>query len=315
MVQIRQGTWDNKKIALLTAHPESFSEEIISRLARRNWQVGVNTPKIGVAFKAINCGTCSLLIIHDTKELPASFALRAQIVDPIAILTPTIVVTHPEHQTEAELLKDIGNPILVENGANPADFIGKFEWMLRRWGQGHHQQLFQARKMYADQQFLPFSNLITTLKEDPELQSLITPCMAQLLMKQSNFKTVEKLLLAALKGNPRNIGIIINLVEFYLRAVMPETALKIIAATRKNHGSPRILFSDQIQAHLMLNQTKECIPLLESLVRENYCREQATHFLARCLYAEGYIERFQQITSHQIPVIEEFRNRWQKAAG
>lgn len=313
MVQMQPASWDNTKIALLSAQPSTFPDEVTSRLERRQWTF-VRTSKTVDAFKAITSGRCSVLIIHDTPELPASFVLRAQIVEPIAIITPTIVVTHQDHKIETAFIKDIGAPEIVESPVNPAAFIGSFEWLIRRWSQGSLRKLYQARKLFLDKQYLLFSKLIGNLKEDADLQPLVTPCMAQILMRQSDFKTVEKLLLTSLKEHPRNIGIIVNLVEFYLRAAMPETALKIIAATRKNHGNPRMLFSDQIQAHLMLNQIKECIPLLEALVREDYCRRQASAFLARCLYAEGYKERFEKAVSNQVPLIEEFQNKWNKAA-
>jgi hypothetical protein len=315
MVQTPQGAWDNPNIALISAAPLTFPDEVLSRLERRHWHIPVRTPKIQEAFKALNTGKCSILIVHDTPELPASFVLRAQIVDPVSIITPTIVVCHPSHNQEQALIKDLGQPELIESPVNPASFIGSFEWLTRRWSQGNLRKLYQARRLFLEKQFLLFSKLLTNLKAEADLQPLVTPCMAQILMRQTDFKSVEKLLLTALKEHPRNVGIIINLVEFYMRAAMPETALKILAATRKNHGNPRLLYSDQIQAHLMLNQLKDCIPLLEALVREDYCRKQAQDFLARCLYAEGHMDRFQRMVEHQVPLIEEFKARWNKAVG
>lgn len=314
MVQMQQASWDNQKIALLSSAPSAFSEEVISRLERRQWTFLVKTSKISEAFKAIASGRCSVLVINDSPDLPASFILRTQIVDPIAIITPTIIVLHPNHKVEAALVKEIGAPEIVESPLNPATFIGNFEWLIRRWSQGSLRKLYQARRLYVEKQYLPFSKLILSLKQDPEALPFVTPCMAQILMKQADFKGVERLLLNALKEYPRNIGIIVNLVEFYMQAAMPETALKIITATRKNHGNPRMMFSDQIQAHLMLNQVQDCIPLLEELVRENYCRQQASDFLARCLYAEGYKERFENAVAHQAPLIDRFQTKWNKVA-
>ena len=310
----RPEIWDNPNIAMVSSNPSSFPEEVMSRLRRRQWHISLKTSQVSEAFKAFNEAKCSILLIHDTPALPASFILRAQIADPVATLTPTMVVCHPAHSQDLALLKEIGIPELVGSSINPAAFIGGFEYLIRRWSSGTLRHVFQARRHLLNRQFLPFSKLMTSLKADADLQPLVTPCTAQILMRQTDFKSVESLLLDALKEHPRNIGIIANLVEFYLRAAMPETALKLLAAARKNHGSPRILCADQVQAHLMLNQVHACIPLLEELIKEDYCRQQAEEFLARCLFAEGYTERFQRLVAHETPVVDDFKLRWNKTA-
>ena len=310
----RPEIWDCPNIALVSSSPSTFSEEIMGRLRRRQWHISLKTKQVGEAFKAFNEGKCSVLMIHDTPELPASFVLRAQIADPVATLTPTMVICHPAHNQDLGLLKEIGIPELIDSSINPAAFIGGFEYLIRRWSSGSLRKVYQARRYLLDRQFLPFSKLMTLLKSEADLQPLVTPCTAQILMRQTDFKSVETLLLNALKEHPRNIGIIANLVEFYLRAAMPETALKLLAAARKNHGSPRILCADQIQAHLMLNQVSACIHLLEELIKEDYCREQAEEFLARCLFAEGYSERFQRLVAHESDVVDDYKLRWNKSA-
>lgn len=314
MAQSTQGPGDIPQIALVSANPKTFSEEIVARLKRRQWAVSVQTPRISEALQALHSNQCTLLLVHDTPELPASFILRSQILDPLGILTPTIVVCDRAHNQEMPLLKELGMPELIESDENPAAFVGGFEWLIRRWNQGSLRRLYQARRHYLAKEFLPFSKIMTSLKTEPELLPLVTPCMAQILMRQTDYKAVEKLLLAALKEHPRNIGIIINTVEFYMRAAMPETALKILSATRKNHGNPRLLISDQIQAHLMLNELSPCIELLEELVREDYCRRQAQDFLARCLYAEGHLDRFRDAIQNHLLLADEFKQKWNKSA-
>lgn len=314
MAQKIQGPGDIPHIALVSANPKSFSEEIIARLKRRQWSVSVQSTRIGDALNALHKNQCSLLLVHDTPELPASFILRAQFLDPVGILTPTLVVCDQAHKQDMALLKELGLPELIESSENPAAFIAGFEFLLRRWNQGNLRLIFQARRHYIAKEYLPFSKIMTGLKSFPELLPLVTPCTAQILMRQTDYKSVEKLLLGALKEHPRNIGIIINTVEFYLRAAMPETALKILSATRKNHGNPRLLISDQIQAHLMLNELGPCIELLEELIREDYCRNQALEFLARCLYAEGYSERFREAMKGHLLRADEFKLHWNRQA-
>lgn len=305
---------ENPKIALISGQLNAFPAENLARLSRRNYKTGIETANVEEAFKTLYTGKCSILLIHDTPELPASFVMRSQIVDPVAIITPTIVACHPAHRSDMQLIQEIGQPVLVEDTDNPAAFIGSFEWLLRRWGQGSAKKLHQARILYLKKDYKRFSQLLTALRGESDVQPLVTPCIAQLLMRHGDFKTTEHFLLDALREFPRNIGIIANLIEVYLKAAMPETALKVLSAARKNHGSVPLLFPDQIQAHLMLNQVPECIPLLETLVRENYSGRQAQIFLARCLYAEGYQNRFQQVVENLGSHEDEYRHAWHKTA-
>lgn len=310
----RPEIWDIPNIALISATPSTFPDEILGRLKRRNWQVSLKATRIRDGFKSLYDGKTSIMLVHDTPELPASFVLRAQIADPLAIITPTIVVAHESHSQDLGLFKEFGMPEVIESATNPAAFIGGFEYLVRRWSVGNLRRLYQARRFLIEKKYLPFTKLLTSLNLEGDIQPLVTPCTAQLLLRQVDFKSVEKMLLAALKEHPRNIGIIVNLVEFYLRAAMPETALSLLAAARKNYGSPRVLGSDQIQAYLMLNQVGPCIPILEDLIKEDYCRKQAQEFLVRCLYAEGYSDRFERASASLNSSVDEFKMSWNKAA-
>ena len=307
--------WDNKKFALLSAAATRFSEENMQRMDRRGWTAGLVSHSPDQCLKALNSGSCSIIVVHDTPEVPASFLLRAQLVDPVGIISPTLVIMHPAHQSEAAIIKDFGQPDVVNDPKNPSEFTDAFEWMLRRWQTGNLKTLIAARKVYISKDFKKAAQMLTALRSEVDVQHLVTPCVTQLLMKQGQFKSVETYLLQALKTHPRNIGLIANLSELYLRSAMPGTALKILEAAKKNHGGLRPLYPDQIQAHLMLGQVEAAIPLLETLVRENYRSRDAGEFLARCLMSEGYSERLAQ-TSTQLGINEEeVKNAWNKLAG
>lgn len=285
------------------------------RMERRGWAPGIVSHSPEQCLKALNTGSCSIIVVHDTPEIPASFLLRAQLVDPVGIISPTLVLIDPAHQSEAAIIKDLGQPDVVNNPSNPGEFTDAFEWMLRRWQTGNLKNLIAARRVYIGKDFKKAAQMLTALRSEVDVQHLVTPCVAQLLMKQGQFKSVESYLLQALKVHPRNIGLVANLSELYLRAAMPGTALKVLDAARKNHGSLRPLFPDQIQAHLMLNQIEAAIPLLESMVRDNYRSRDAGDFLARCLMSEGHSERLQDMGA-SFPLNEtEFKNAWNKLAG
>lgn len=310
-----QDVWENKRFAFLSAATTRFPDENMIRMERRGWRPGIQTHSVEQCLKALNNGSCSIMVVHDTPEVPASFLLRAQLVDPVAIITPTLVVIDPAHSGEAAILKDFGQPDLVNNINNPGEFTDGFEWMIRRWSAGNLKKLLAARKFYIGKDFKKAAQLLTGLRSEVDVQHLVTPCVAQLLMKQGQYKSVETYLLQALKVHPRNIGLIATLSELYLRAAMPGTALMILEAARKNHGGLRPLYGDQIQAHIMLNQIEACIPLLETLVRDNYRSRDSGLFLARCLMAEGYSEQLQR-TSELMEINEiDFKNAWNKLAG
>ncbi|MBC7661349.1 MAG: hypothetical protein H7249_16765 [Chitinophagaceae bacterium] len=307
--------WDNKRFAFLSAAASRFPEENMVRMERRGWFPGLHTHSVEQCLKALNNGSCSIIVVHDTPEVPASFLLRAQLVDPVGIITPTLVAIDEAHAGEAAVLKDFGNPDLVSNISNPSEFTDSFEWMLRRWSTGNLRKLLFARSVYIGKDFKKAAQMLTALRSEVDVQHLVTPCIAQLLMKQGQFKSVESYLLQALKVHPRNIGLIANLSELYLRSAMPGTALKVLEAARKNHGGLRPLYPDQIQAHLMLGQVEQAIPLLEALVRDNYRGRDAGVFLARCLMAEGFTERLERTTELLQINQTEFKNAWNKLAG
>jgi predicted Zn-dependent protease len=311
---ISKDLWDNKKFALLSAAASRFPEENMIRMDRRGWSAGLITHSPEQCLKAVSAGTCSILIVHDTPEVPASFLLRAQLADPVGIISPTLVLVDPAHQSEAAVIKDLGQPDLVNNPLNPGEFTDAFEWMLRRWQTGNLKNLLAARRVYIGKDFKKAAQMLTALRSESDVQHLVTSCVAQLLMKQGQYKQVESYLLQALKAHPRNIGLVANLSELYLRAAMPNTALKVLEAARKNHGSLRPLYPDQIQAHIMLGQIEAAIPLLESLVREDYRGRDAGSFLARCLMTEGHTERL-TAASNALHINEtEFKTAWNKLA-
>lgn len=284
-------------------------------MERRGWSPGVVSHSPEQCLRALNTGACAIIVVHDTPEVPASFLLRAQLVDPVGIISPTLVLVDPAHQSEAALIKDFGQPDIVNNPLNPGEFTDAFEWMIRRWQTGNLKNLISARRVFVGKDYKKAAQMLTALRAEVDVQHLVTPCVAQLLMKQGQFKNVESYLLTALKSYPRNIGLVANLSELYLRAAMPNTALKVLEAARKNHGGLRPLFPDQIQAHLMLGQVEAAIPLLETMVRENYRRKDASDFLARCLMSEGYSDRVLETTADLQINEADIRTAWNKLAG
>ena len=123
--------------------------------------------------------------------------------------------------------------------------------------------------------------VLTGLISKPELMPLLAPSIAYGIRGQSDAKVVEKVLLNAIRELPRNLGIILATIDFYLHMAMPDTALKVIEATKKNHGNPALILPEQIQAKLMLNEVSECVPLLKELVDRKFMPKTAVSRLGK----------------------------------
>lgn len=306
------GNWDNPQIVFLADNQVVLDSEVVDRLSRRGWKVALHTSSIFKAFRAIYENKASILIIGDSAALPAILCLRNVVSDPILILTPTVVICTNSHAADKSHMKELGHPEIIDAPINPASFIESFEWLLRRWSQGPLQQLRLTRRLLLEKKISEAVKTLSHLMTETEIIPLAVPCLAHFIRRQSDARAVEKILLNALKEHPRNLGIILVMVDFYIKAAMPDTALKIIAAARKNHGNPQVIIPEQVQALVMLNRISEVIPLLESMKATKFMPESAHSFLQRCFYAEGYLEKFKKYFENQDVLIEEFQKSWSK---
>ena len=157
--------------------------------------------------------------------------------------------------------------------------------------------------------------MLTAMIGIKELMPLIAPSIAKSLRGQSDAKIVEKVLLNAIREYPRNLGIILAAIDFYLHIGMPGTALKVIAAAKKNHDNPKILVPEEVQAHLMLNDVGSCIPLLRDLMEAKFMPDTANQFISRCLYAEGHIEDFMDSIGHRTANLDLYKQAWIRKSG
>lgn len=306
------GSWESPNIIYIASESTPFPEEISDRLGRRGWKVALTTGSVLHGFKALYENKGSVLVVGDSPDLPAIITLRNQVSDPLAILTPTIVSCCEENAGDKSSLIELGTPKLIDQPLNPAEFVGALEWTLRSWSQGYLKKLTEAKLHLLKQRPKASMQILAQIMNTHEIIPLAVPCLGHFIRRQTEAKNVEKILLNALKEHPRNLGVIIAIVDFYLKVAMPETALKLISFTRKNHGNPRVVIPEQIQALLMLNRVSECIPLLEQLKASGFMPKAANNFLMRCLYAEGFTDRFEHLATGHPLISEQFQKLWAK---
>ena len=306
--------WYKPQVLYISASQHGLVSEVVERLSRRGWSVALFTPSVTEAFQALEAGQASVLLIEDSEDLPAGHVLRAQLSHPVALLTPTLVACS-ERLPERAWLKEMGNPEIIDSPINPMKFIESLEWLIRRWSTGHQANALEVQKLLVAGDRDQAVEQLTRLANAKELATIVAPCMARFLRHKSEAKALEKILLTAIRENPRNVGVILATIDFYLHVAMPSTALKIINATKKNHGNPAMLIPEHIQALVMLNEIDQCIPLLEELLRQHYLPEIVQRFLSRCHFAEGHTEEFLASVENKKDSIHNYNVVWQRKTG
>ena len=220
-----------------------------------------------------------------------------------------------DRQVDKALFKEVGTPEVIDSPINPSDFMESLQFLLTRWRHGAMPKLFNVRQLMIKGKQMEAMKQLTQMVGDPEMMSIIAPTIANGIRGQSDSKVVEKVLLNAIREHPRSLGIILSTIDFYLHAGMPETALKVIAAAKRNHGNPNLLIPEQIQAKIMLNQVEDCIPLLQTLIDADFLPETAKAFLSRCMYAEGHVEGFMNSIGHRVVPFDQFKQAWTIKSG
>jgi hypothetical protein len=65
-----------------------------------------------------------------------------------------------------------------------------------------------------------------------------------------------------------------------------------------------------VQALLMLNRIKECIPYLQQLIDNNYFPEVARQYLPRLYYSSGELEAFDKAIKYRPEKFDEYQRAW-----
>ena len=310
MIQRQSKDRINKILAIVDGHQGGLESEIYTRLARRNWSVGLETASVTDLFSAIYRGKVDGIIFKDSQALPVSLLLRYQIADPIAILMPTLAIYDQEHERDQNSLRTLGEPTLISSSANTVSFISEFEWMVRKWQTGAFNKLGRARMNIVSGKVQVGLKAINALMEHSELCSLVVICLAKYLRKQKNIIAAEKILLTALKNSSKGLGVVLSLVDLYLSTGMPDTALHFLKSAKARFGYSKAILIDFIQAYVLINEPQKILEVAEVARKENFLPEVLSQFVARLYYAGGNVSLLRELPDLQKINADAFEKEW-----
>lgn len=304
--------WGNRTAVAITGSDKGIAIELHERMTRRGWVITKTTDSCESAFRELQTGKASFLIIDDTATLPLALVLRKQINHPVASLTPTLAFCREVNYRDIECLGSIGMPEILQLPVTPSKFIESFELMVRRWLTPQFAEIrIAAQKIIIGQNQLAIK-LLNRLASSQNFMPVIVPTLALYLREQEQYQTSEKILLKAVKQFPKSMGVILALVDFYLASAMPEMALKLLNSVKSSYNHPKVLYYDFAQAHLMLNQAELALTYLEKLFEDGVMKETMRDYLARIYYAEGRMGEFKEIIGNNPTLFIKFEKSWKK---
>ncbi len=263
-------------------------------------------------LRAIESFQADIIIIDDNSTNSAISVMRSYISSPVCCLTPTIVLMNESKKVDGQILATLNRPMVIHKPLSPGRFANGFKALHNVWSQGFFKEIIDALKKFNLKQNDEAMQILIQLTRNSKAQSIVAPAIAALVRQSGNTKVAEKILLAALKISPLDVGVIVALIDLYIRYGMPQTALRLIKSFESVLGVTSLTSIDALQAHLMLNDIDEAIERTKALLAQNMLGTDGRDMLAKLYYCEGRMQEFSQ-TLHSETKANKIATAWNRS--
>jgi hypothetical protein len=302
--------WENRWAIAYSNSQRSIGIELKDMLSKRDWKIVEATPSLDAAFANVSIGKASLLIIDDTDQDPAAIVQRQQLFHQVACMTPTLILCSQVNETDFKCMASMGEPVMVTKPLSPKSLLEGFDQLADRWSTGYLDELRKVAVKMAEGQAQTGFRLLTDLVQANHKVPLATAALALYYRRLGDLRMTEKVLVSAIKQGCFEMSVILPLIDLYLYAACPKLALKLIEAAYERFNRPNFLCADAVQAYLMLNRVKDCIPYLQQMSENEYFPEVARHYLPRVYYSCGELEQFDKSIKYKAERFDDYQRAW-----
>lgn len=306
--------WDNRNAILITASTGGLDSEITERFERRKWAISRATASVEAAIQEITSRRASFLIVDDHPDLPSPYVLRQLLNYKVAFFTPTMILSQYKDGKEKSCFSSLFPLQVLEKPIVPSRFIDSFEYMLFQWSNGDLAEMYAAGQHFLKGNVQNCVRSLAKLIANREISGQATACLSLFLRENRDFKTAEKILLSALKQHSKHMGVLLSLVDLYLKAAMPFMAQRLLQSGNAAYGQPLTLAIDTVQTHILLNDLNGCVPILEKMIASDFLPDLSRQILARILFAEGLQEKLQAHLTNQPSILAKLQFSWSSKA-
>lgn len=302
--------WQNRRAIAYSRSAKSMGIVLKDILSRRDWRLIEVTSSVEEAFANLTIGNASLLIIDDTLEDPASLIMRQQLFDPVAAITPTLLIYSAQNETDLQCMQSMGEPILVKKPLTPKDFINAFDRLIEKWSSGYLVEVRKAAAKMSAGQVQSGFKILTEIVQSGKVAPIANAALSLHYRQRQDLAMTERVLQAAIRQGVFEMTVILPLIDLYLYSGCPAKALELIEKANQAFGQPNFLCIDAIQCNILLNRIKECTPYLKQMIANEYFAEVARHYLPRIVYSSGQLDEFDKSIKFRAERFDEYQRAW-----
>ena len=290
-----------------------FLKEVVRSIG---WHVIKVTPHAREAIACVNRGEACLIVIDDSLQEPAISLVRQMMPFIAYFTTPVFAFVRDEHKFETIVLEKMGQIGIIDKPLTPSRFLPAFTRLIRQWETREYTTLRMCSYRYAElkdtQQFKGWLTKLTGLEA---LRHAAAAALAKVLLEEGSLREAERILLDALKRNPKNLTTVLTLGDLYLGAALPDVALRFFLSAHRSHEYSCGILPDVIQARMMLNRISEVLQDLEEMSRKHYMREQINPMLARLYLSQGRSKEAREILREKRGLFNHMQKSWEELSG
>lgn len=266
------------------------SEHPISQYLQRQGDTITRCPSSVEAAIHLSRQSFQLIIADDTKTCSSIATLLHLNESPFALATPAIPILLESRNSEFSFLQKYGYPVVLPRTAP----IGTVENAIRKneqiWSTVEYRKLHQIAAIggfeSATEQKQIFEILVPLLKNEL-MNSVAARILARIQCRLGKIKEAEKILLAAVRNQPKNPANLIALATYYIKFSRSALAVQLLQRGMITHGPSAMFKYPLCQAFIVLGQYGEAITILKMLRRDEFQVQEVGLALAKLHLATG----------------------------
>jgi tetratricopeptide (TPR) repeat protein len=203
---------------------------------------------------------------------------------------------------------------VVAKPLTPSKFLPGFRNLLTKWETRQYLALRMGIHQYLRHGQDAGHNSMKKLLGLDEIFPLVAQNMSLIYRAKGSLGDAEKILLHALKKNPKDLGLMLALGDLYLKCSMPKMAYRLFQGARIVYGDSMAIFPDLAQAAMLLGELHEAANILLTMYRKEFRVDDTLDFLTRVQMADGRIAEAEKALANKKGHFRKLFESWNQAS-